>query len=527
MEPVAAALELSDRNNPTLLFKGIVEHQPLSGDPEFCQYLDGVADAVHQPLLLLDSDLRIVVASRSFYCMFNLREKGSLGEVLFNVGDRQFDLPKLRDLLVVFSGNDIPVSHSLKNLSLKLSEGRIVRVSVRRLLSRDQANIMILLAFGAIYELTGTPRQLPVEINGEKGASGGLLRREEQFQSLVETMSDGLAVRDEAGLLTYVNGKLCEMLGYSWDEIIGRPVTDFLDEANTAIYWDQIAKRERGEYPSYDLTWTRKDGRGVNTIMSPKPIADSIAGIKGSFAVVTDITERKATEAALRASEKKLRQVSSHLLNTRENEYKRISRELHDELGQDLAVLKYQIRHIMGKLRKDQTEIKEASKDAMHQLETIIDSVRRISRDLSPATLESLGLTAALQKLIEDFAKHSNTAIHSEIDNIDDLLPQEAEVNLYRIVQEAMTNASKHAGATHLSIIVKNIENLLTARIVDNGKGFEKPGSAANGSKSGGLGLAIMEERARMVNGRLEINSGNHKGTEVSLTVAIGKNKGA
>jgi len=338
---------------------------------------------------------------------------------------------------------------------------------------------------------------------------------------LVETMNDGLAVRDEKGVLTYVNDKLCDMLGYARDEIIGHPVGDFLDEANQMIYQAQVNKRERGEHSQYDLIWTGKNGRKVCTIMSAKPVLDADGHVKGSFAVVTDITDRKATEAALRESETKLRSVSSHLLRTREEERERIARELHDELGQDLAILKQQTRFIRNRLKTDRKVLEEACDDAMQQLETIIDNVRRISRDLSPPIIKDLGLTASLRKLTQDLAKNGETEVVLELDLIDGLLSPEAEVNLYRIIQEALTNVRKHAQASHVSIIVRRMENTIFLEVADDGKGFDKADGGAGNPEPGGLGLAIMEERARMINGSLEIRSRAGAGTEILLRIPV------
>lgn len=133
-----------------------------------------------------------------------------------------------------------------------------------------------------------------------------LILSEEHYRMLVETMSDGLGVQDENGLIIYVNDKLCDILGYSRDEIIGHPVVDFLDEANRRILKVQMERRRRGEREAYEITWTRKDGRKIVTIMSPSPILDAEGHFKGSFAVITDISERKQIGAVLRKNEQQL-----------------------------------------------------------------------------------------------------------------------------------------------------------------------------------------------------------------------------
>jgi PAS domain S-box-containing protein len=154
-------------------------------------------------------------------------------------------------------------------------------------------------------------------------AEEALRESEERYRLLVETMNDGLGVQDEKGLLTYVNRRICEMLGYSRDEFIGRPVTDFLDDTNQKILKKEMARRRKGKRGFYELVWTGKKGRKICTLVSAEPIYDNKGHFEGSFAVLTDITKRRQAEEALRESEEKMRALlnapneSALLLDTR------------------------------------------------------------------------------------------------------------------------------------------------------------------------------------------------------------------
>ena len=159
---------------------------------------------------------------------------------------------------------------------------------------------------------------------------------------LVETMNEGLGVKDENGLWTYANDKLCYLLGRFQAELVGRPVIEFLDETNRTIFKEQMGRRGAGKANSYEIIWTNTNGRKIPTIVSPKPIFDKAGRFKGSIAVITDISEQKTVEEILRESEKRLHYLSSQLLTIQDQERKRISAELHDELGQALAVMKPQ-----------------------------------------------------------------------------------------------------------------------------------------------------------------------------------------
>lgn len=119
---------------------------------------------------------------------------------------------------------------------------------------------------------------------------------ERRYRLLVETMNDGLIMVNAAGIILFLNQKTCDMTGYSSDELLNRPFVDFFDEANRAIVEEQLAKRRQGVHDYYDIEWTCKNGRKISTIMSPQPLFDDTGHFRGSFAIITDITERKRAQ---------------------------------------------------------------------------------------------------------------------------------------------------------------------------------------------------------------------------------------
>jgi len=144
------------------------------------------------------------------------------------------------------------------------------------------------------------------DVTGQKQIETALRESEELHRRLVETMSEGLVIRDESGVLVFVNDKFCEMLGYQRDELIGSLPTDFLDDDNAALVSEQMARRARGETAPYELEWLRKDGHRVTTIVSPETIVDATGSQRGAFAVITDITGRKKIESMLRRAREAL-----------------------------------------------------------------------------------------------------------------------------------------------------------------------------------------------------------------------------
>jgi PAS domain S-box-containing protein len=237
---------------------------------------------------------------------------------------------------------------------------------------------------------------------------------------------------------------------------------------------------------------------------------------------VGKIIQRKRTQWQLKRSKEKLRFLASRLLAAQERERKRISMELHDDLGQRLTVLKLQIRSIVDRLGSDREKLaSECEKVLQHVTETI-EQVRRISHDLSPSIIHDLGLSAALGYLFEDFAAHSGVKIFGRIPNIDAHFSQETAVIIYRIFQETITNVDRHSKAEKVSIDIQTREYNVLFVLEDNGSGFCMDKVAASvGPGQKGLGLAAMDERIRMIDGQLEISSRENNGTRIAFTVPI------
>jgi PAS domain S-box-containing protein len=388
---------------------------------------------------------------------------------------------------------------------------------------------------GGTYDLIDTPLlgpdgglcklQIIRDMSGRKRAEQALRQSEKRYRMLVETMNDGLGVQNEHGTWVYVNDRLCEMLGYSRDEMIGRPLTDFLSETDQRVYKEQVARRRRGERESYELPWLKKDGKKIITLVSPKPILDERGQFKGSFAVVTGITERKQAEDALKESETQLRALSSQLMTAQETERKRISRELHDELGQALTVIKLRFDFVEKNLLKDQADVKQECEYGLQYIDQVIEDVRRLSRDLSPSILEDFGLSAALRWLINNFAKSYKTKVVLEMTDIDSLLPHETHVAVYRTLQEALTNIGKHSRAKKVSVAIHEHDGSVLFAIEDDGIGFDMEEATRRNPAEKGLGLETMKGRAQMAGGVLRVQATQGKGT--LITLSIPKKQGA
>jgi len=267
----------------------------------------------------------------------------------------------------------------------------------------------------------------------------------------------------------------------------------------------------------FEAMQQRKDGMTFPVEVSLRLL--EVEGEKLFQEIIRDITERKRTEEALKKSEKNLRYLASQLLRAQEDERKRLSRELHDELGHALLALKLQIESVQEQLLPQQVTLKNEVNKILGFVNATIEEVRRLYLDLSPGDLEDLGLTTALHSLVDDFAhlqKHINWTI--KLDYIDGLFALSTQTAIYRIVQETLTNIGKHAKPKHVFLGIKREKQGVSFTIEDDGIGFERNKVVTEKTT---LGLLAMEERVKILGGAFELWSQENRGTRISFTIPI------
>ncbi len=213
---------------------------------------------------------------------------------------------------------------------------------------------------------------------------------------------------------------------------------------------------------------------------------------------------------------------SRRLINAHESERRRIAAELHDSIGQSLAMIKNRVVQSAEDVTDEKTRRQLDLITA--QTTQTIGEVREISYNLRPYLLENLGLTKAVKSLLNKVAETGQINIQIKLDDVDDLFEPEAEMSIYRIIQENLTNILKHAAATEAQVLLKKSERNLTILISDDGKGFDLNEAQNKVNDKGGFGLLGISERVKMLGGTQEIESDIGGGTNVLIKIPLREN---
>ena len=286
----------------------------------------------------------------------------------------------------------------------------------------------------------------------------------------------------------------------------------------TRMVWESL---ETNDDYNIDFRVIRADGAMRFLNSQARLYRDNQGRPQRMVGSVLDITDRKNIERELQESEQQLRRLTAELLIAQEAERKRIAGEVHDELGQSMTVLKLRLRTIEKQLLKDQIKLKGECLDLLGYADGILKSVRRISRDLTPSILEDLGLSAAVRWLVDNFKENLDVNIALQAVPIDSLVPKNLQINIYRILQECLTNSGKHAEAQNITVSIRQQQDAMLFTVEDDGRGFDPEQLFSEKAPAQGLGFTTMRERALLLNGKLDISSFPGRGTRITLQIPM------
>jgi PAS domain S-box-containing protein len=417
---------------------------------------------------------------------------------------RYFDLtpPKWRAMEAKIVEEEIlPRGYSgVYEKEYRRKDGTIVPVELRTNLVKD--------ADGKPLEMWAVVR----DITNRKAIEADLRDSEERYRAFFENSIDAILITSPDGVVHFANAAACRILGGSEQELrlasIDRVVNMSAPGYKKALEELSASGRFRGE-----LNIKKVDGTVFPGEISVATFHDGNRNIKASV-IIRDISDRRKAEAALKRSQDQLRKFSVHLQELLESEKKHLAAEIHDELGQMLTSIKIELSWLAKRIPPDLEPLSQKAQSMMELINETDKLVKRISSNLRPPILDDLGLNEALRWLCSQFQERTKIKCFLKVLE-NDIYNKRQDIDLFRIVQEALTNVARHSEATTVRITMQNEGDNLVITIRDNGKGISK--SQIESDKS--YGIMGMRERARMLGGELTIKDNNSKGTVVRLVV--------
>ncbi len=339
----------------------------------------------------------------------------------------------------------------------------------------------------------------------------------QRYEYLTRFANDIILVTDQSLKIVEANDQAVASYGYERDELLKLHLIDLYRPGSEHVLNTRMRHVEEKGGLIFETVQRRKDRTTFPAEVSLRLL--EVEGQKLFQEIIRDITERKRAEEKLTESEKNLRRLTSQLLSAQEDERKRISMELHDELGHALLALKLQLESAEEQLLPQQVSLKDEVGKMLGGIYATIEKVRRLYLDLSPGDLEDLGLTTSLHSLIDDFAELQKNIIWTiKLNHLDGLFPLPTQTAIYRIVQEALTNIGKHAKPKHVLIEIEREKQGVKFIIEDDGIGFEWDKVVIEKKT---LGLLAMEERVKILGGSFELWSRENQGTKISFAIPI------
>lgn len=353
-------------------------------------------------------------------------------------------------------------------------------------------------------------------VTDEKKAETQIILSEKKYRDLFENNPLPMWLYDlDTLMLLDLNEAAIDHFDYTRDEFLTMSIKDI-------IYGNDLSQVKKKIDPT---AHSKLNHAGIwKLIKNDRTLIDaeitlsdfSFQGKPARLVLANDITQRLKAEEELKESQQHLRELSSHLQRVREEERTTIAREIHDELGQQLTALKIDVAWI-GKKHSSDTATREKVSGMMEMIDETFKTVRRISSSLRPGLLDDLGLVAAIEWQINEFAKRTGTICKFNPGSTEINVNSDLSSGMFRVLQEALTNIARHAEATDVFVYIDIQEDNLILTVKDNGAGFN-PQLVKNKKTFGLLG---MKERAKMFNGELYIFSEDHKGTTIIMKAPV------
>jgi PAS domain S-box-containing protein len=350
------------------------------------------------------------------------------------------------------------------------------------------------------------------EVQEREAAQRALREAETRYHGVFDSATDGLLVLDEAGRILEANPQTCYMSGYEAGGLTGRSMRELFraDRRGIGVLDDFLRQVKSFGAAGLEATITRGDGSALDVEIRGTTL--KYDGAPRLLAILTDVTD-------LRHAVERHTLLSRKVLMTQEEERRRISRELHDELGQILTALHLEVDWIREESTSAPAKLQEAFGNAAKMVESAAEELRRICRGLRPPLLDDLGLEPAIRLLIEEEQGRTGLDVTVQLDEAEHAIAPDVALCVYRVLQESLNNIRRHASASSVNISLSCSDSELCLSVYDDGVGFEMGKKHEDRS---GFGIAGMRERAFLIHGALDVRSEPYQGTRVTLRAPLG-----
>jgi PAS domain S-box-containing protein len=356
------------------------------------------------------------------------------------------------------------------------------------------------------------------DIEDRKRAEQELRQSEDRIRAILDFSPNWIFLKDTEGRYLLVSKEVERVFRVSQEQIIGKTDSEIFPAKLAAeIRANDLKVLREGVTMEFEEIADLEDGRHTS-IVHKFPLFDTHGNIYATGGVATDITERKKAEI-------ELRRLSGQLLRLQDEERRRIARDLHDSMGQDLVALATMLSQLRGAIPSTERKSRRILSECKVLADKCIRDVRTLSYVLHPPVLDEAGLGDAIRDYVAGFTRRSGIQVELEVPPRVGRMERDIELVLFRVVQESLTNIQRHSGSQRAKIrVIRNSH--LTLEISDLGRGLsatEQSGKEETRLEFG-VGIPSMQERVKLIGGRLEINSSSH-GTSVRVTIPLGENQ--
>ena len=359
-------------------------------------------------------------------------------------------------------------------------------------------------------------------MNARKEAQAALKLANSELTQIFETSADGMRIVDSNFNMLRANETFCSLTGLKKEAMIGKKCFEVFSGPLCHTAGCPLTRILNGEdRVECDSDKVQAGGREIPCIVTATPFRKPNGELVGIVEDYKDISERKHAEEELRQSRRRLRELASYLESAREKERIRIAREIHDELGQALTVLKMELYWCIQRISADDKILLEKAKALPQLVDESVHMVQRIASELRPGLLDNIGLSAAMEWQTTQFQERTGLECDIICEPHDIVLDQTISTTVFRVFQEALTNVARHAVATRVEITLKKGSGAIELEVCDNGRGITE--KEISDPKS--FGLMGIRERVHSLGGEVKISANNDEGTTIGIRIPLSEDE--